>query len=131
MSENLINWNDSYSVGNTEMDEQHKKLIELINDLILHSNAAPESKIVNETLYELFKYTRYHFQDEEELMQNLNYPNLEEHKKSHKNFIYKISMFCMEVMDRKATVTEDILKFLTNWIVEHTMLDDQDFKKYT
>ena len=125
-----IQWTEKISVNNEKIDNQHKKLIELTNDLILHSNATPNSKIVNETLYELLKYTKYHFHDEEELMENFNYPKLEEHKKAHKDFVYQIVMFCNDVSEGKATVTNEILNFLTRWLIQHTSIDDQDYKKY-
>lgn len=125
-----LQWTEKISVNNEKIDDQHKKLIDLTNELILHSNAAPNSQIVNETLYELLKYTKYHFQDEEELMEKFNYPKLDEHKKKHREFVRQIAMFCEDVIEGKATVTNEILKFLTEWITQHTSIEDMDYKNY-
>ena len=62
-----IEWEKRLSVNNVKIDNQHKSLFELTNNLILNSEAEPNSKIVNETLYELLKYTESHFIDEEKL----------------------------------------------------------------
>lgn len=125
-----IQWSEKISVNNDRIDNQHKKLFDLTNDLILHSNAKTNSEIINETLYELLKYTKYHFHDEEQLMEQFNYPKLEEHKKTHKEFIYTVVMFCNDVSEGKATVTNELLIFLTEWLIKHTSIDDQDYKNY-
>lgn len=126
----IIKWNKSISVNNLSIDSQHKRLIELTNDLILQSNAKANSSIINESLSELLKYTREHFRDEENLLKEHNYPKLEEHKKSHERFIYKIAMFCKDVIDGKDNVTEEMIKFLVDWLLKHTSVEDQDYKKY-
>lgn len=125
-----IQWTKNISVNNEKIDNQHKKLIKLTNDLILHSDATPNSKIVNETLYELLKYTEYHFQVEEKLMEKINYPKLEEHRKKHQDFVYQVAMFCNDVSEGKATVTNEILKFLSSWLIQHVSIADQDLVNY-
>lgn len=125
-----IQWSEKISVNNHIIDRQHKTLIKLTNKLISHSNKKTSSKIINETLTELLKYTQYHFQDEEKLMKQLNYPNFENHKIQHKEFIYKVTMFCKDVLDQKKTITDELITFLTDWIIHHTSNDDQDFKNY-
>lgn len=60
-----IEWNENLSVNNLIIDNQHKKLIEITNNLILQSNANVYSEIINKTLSELLQYTKYHFHAEE------------------------------------------------------------------
>ncbi len=126
----LIQWSDKISVNNTRIDNQHKKLIELVNNLILNSNAKANSEIINETLSELLKYTRYHFKDEEELMELRQYPKLDSHREIHKEFVYKITLFCKDVTEGKDSVTEEVLQFLVDWLSQHTSIEDQDYKNY-
>jgi hemerythrin len=101
-----IQWNESISVNNSDIDNQHKNLIQLTNNLILNSNAGVNSEIIGETLQKLLKHIKQHFKDEEELLEKSNYPKLEEHKKEHKKFVLKIVQFCKDVLDGKSTVTE-------------------------
>jgi len=125
-----MKWSESISVGNNLIDEQHKKLFKLTNNLILNSNAYVNSAIIAETLNDLLAYIRTHFKDEEVLMKKYNYPQIIEHKKEHDDFIYKVAMFCKDVIDNKATVTEEMLSFLVNWLYFHISKVDQNYKIY-
>jgi len=125
-----IQWSESISVNNSEIDNQHKNLIQLTNNLILNSNAKVNSEIIGETLQKLLKHIKQHFRDEEELLEKCNYPKLEEHKKEHRKFVLKIVGFCKDVLDEKSTVTEEMINFLSGWLLNHTNVDDQDYKNY-
>lgn len=115
-----IQWSESISVNNYKIDNQHKYLIQLVNNLILNSNAEVNSEIIGETLQNLLKYTKDHFKDEEALLSIYNYPKLEEHKKEHKKFLLKIVGFCKDVWQGKSTVTEEMISFLVGWLLNHT-----------
>jgi len=125
-----IQWSESISVNNYEIDNQHKNLIQLTNNLILNSNAKVNSEIIGETLQKLLKYIKEHFKDEEELLEKCNYPKPEEHKKEHKKFILNIVGFCNDVLCGKSNVTEEMISFLIDWLLNHTSVDDKDYKNY-
>lgn len=125
-----VEWSDIISVNNSKIDCQHKKLITLTNNLILNSEAKPNSLIVNESLSELLEYAKKHFCDEEKLLKEHNYPKLDEHKIQHDKFLHEIVMFTKDVIDNKATVTEEMIIFLVNWLKNHTAKYDQDYKNY-
>ena len=125
-----IQWSERISVNNYDIDNQHKYLIQLTNNLILNSNAKVNSAIIGETLTKLYKYIKEHFKDEEALLEKFNYPKLEEHKKEHRKFVLRIAGFCKDVYDRKSTVTEEMISFLVVWLLNHTGVDDQDYKNY-
>jgi len=125
-----IYWSEAISLGNEEVDNQHKKLFELTNELIKHADADAHSEIINETLYELLQYVDTHFSDEEALMESINYPKLEEHKKLHRSFTKQIAMFCRDVVQGKATIAEELLAYLSHWLQHHTSQADQDYKNY-
>lgn len=125
-----VHWSSELSLNNEDIDAQHQKLFALTNELIDQSDAHAHSEIVNETLYELLKYIDVHFTDEEELLEKINYPKLDEHKKLHRGFTKKIAMFCHDVVKGKAKITENLLEYLIAWILQHTGIDDQDYKNY-
>jgi len=125
-----VYWTQELSLGNEDIDEQHQKLFALTNELIDHSDAEARSEIINETLYELLQYIDVHFRDEEEMLQKINYPKLEEHKKIHRSFTKKIAMFCHDVVKGKSKVAEHLLEYLIAWLSQHTSVDDQDYKRY-
>ena len=125
-----IEWSESISVNNSNIDSQHRHLIALTNNLILHSNAKTNSRLINESLSELLKYAKMHFRDEEKLLKEYDYPKLEAHRKEHERFTHRIVFFCKDVIDQKETVTEEMISFLVDWLLNHTSVDDQDYKKY-
>lgn len=125
-----LRWKEFLSVHDPIIDNQHKELFELTNQLISNSNADSHSPIVGETLKELLKYARKHFKEEERFLERVGYPKIIEHKKMHSNFILKIAMFCKDVMDRKTNVTEEMINYLVTWLVSHVSKEDIDFKNY-
>ncbi len=126
----LMQWSDALSLNHEIIDEQHQKLFSLTNELIKHSDADAHSELINETLYELLQYIDTHFADEEELLEQMDYPKLEEHKQLHRNFTKKVAMFCKDVVQGKSEVASDLIIFLTSWLKQHTAIDDQDYKNY-
>ena len=79
-----IIWNNSYSVGVQELDEQHKKIVKMLNKLIEMKDTRVDSEIISNTLIEMKKYASEHFETEEKLMNEYNYPDYLLHKKQHK-----------------------------------------------
>jgi hemerythrin-like metal-binding protein len=122
----LIKWMPELSVGVTELDEQHKKLITLLNKLYSSIKAGSSSKILENILEELTNYTKYHFENEEKYFTRFNYKDTKEHIKEHKKFINKIKSL-LEKKD-SSLVSLELLKFLTNWVSNHIVKED---KKYT
>lgn len=127
---NLIEWTEDISVNNYLIDSQHKKIFSITNDLIINCSEEADITIISEALHELIKYTKTHFKDEEELLAKHNYPKLNEHKEKHEEFVYEIAMFCGDVMENKENVNIDMIEYLTEWVLNHTSKDDQDYKNY-
>ena len=91
MSNEKVHWEDSYSIGIKEIDNQHKKLFDLVNKLYdLEENANIKEEI-RDILYAFSDYTKVHFRDEEEYMASIGYPELREHKKIHQHIIESLS----------------------------------------
>ena len=115
-------------ITNKHIDEQHQKLIELTNELIDNSNAEFNSRLISESLDELMKYSKYHFEDEERLMRKCKYPDYEQHVKEHEWFVLRISSFCLDVIEHKQSVTEEMIHFLSAWLLDHFAVKDQQYK---
>ena len=91
MSNEKVHWEKSYEIGIREIDNQHKKLFNLVNKLYdLQENANIKEEI-REILYAFRDYTIVHFKDEEEYMKSIAYPKLEEHRKIHEHIIESLS----------------------------------------
>ena len=79
------------------------------------------------TISEMYNYTKYHFDTEENLLETYAYPDLEQHKLEHKKFIeYLNSKNRLEIIANKKETVVDLLKFLASWIFNH--INNSDFK---
>ena len=124
-----IQWGDNLLINFEKIDEQHKKLISIMSELhdSFQNHLSPEKEKEKETLVELISYTKYHFSTEKQLMEDNNYPAMNEHLGRHKEFVKKLSELCERHQIMKIEVSREILAFLTAWIVTHIMEDDKQF----
>jgi hemerythrin-like metal-binding protein len=125
----FITWKDSFSVGIPSIDDQHKKLVGMINNLFSEFSKGITDKFLKEIIQELEKYTVYHFSYEEKFMQLYNYAGYKAHKAEHQQFIEKIDNYKeMLSKDNKKEVI-DFITFLKNWLLKHIMGTDKQYMK--
>ena len=125
-------WNDSYSVNNDEIDTHHKKLFSLFAEvakLVDQDKDTPDFSSLR-VISELNVYSVFHFNEEEKLMQAGEYPELEEHKLLHKEFIDKIQKFKDDYMKSDPLVNYEMFNFLSDWIVKHILEVDSRYSDY-
>ncbi len=79
----IVTWVDEYSVNVKEIDTQHKKILELVNNLHSSVENCLDKQELASMLIELVEFTRMHFTTEEQLMKKYDYPELMKHKKEH------------------------------------------------
>ena len=125
----LLKWKDAYSMGEIEIDKQHKGLFELSNEIY---NLVEEGIDDNEHFRELFMalndYSVDHFIYEEMYMEIQGYPKLKEHIQQHLEFSDKLKELCVGI--DKETHIKDIGEFVTTWLVGHVLEEDMAYKKY-
>jgi hemerythrin len=128
----LTKWQDQYSVGIDEVDNQHKILINCIASLeqaIEHDDEKQRWSAIHYAIVQLADYTRVHFSVEESLMQILNYPESDSHIAQHRMFV--ASLRDMERKSITQDVTEDdVVSFLRNWLLTHIANDDMKYAAY-
>lgn len=128
--EPLIVWTPELSVGIQEIDEQHKTLVDILNQLhvaIMQHHASAE---VVHILDELVEYTRIHFAVEESLMRVLDYPDYEAHHAEHEKLIAQVQQFRHRVIDDGRAITFELLHFLKQWLTVHIMESDQRYTEH-
>ncbi|MDE2586163.1 MAG: hemerythrin family protein [Betaproteobacteria bacterium] len=123
----IVAWNDSYSVGMLEIDEQHKALFGTINRLwaVLVGGKGDNAEVLR-LIDELERYTVAHFSAEEAFMAQAGYPELVAHKVLHKNFVQRIAEERQGVVQGKR-LSLDLLHFLKDWLVDHILVQDQQY----
>jgi hemerythrin len=125
-----INWSHEYSVGVGIIDEQHKRLVLMINRLIGAKEATTGSEVVSDLITQMTMYAREHFKFEEELMAELGFPLLEQHKQSHIKFRKKVVDLTIAVPLGVPVVPQVILNFLVEWWHNHILHEDMGYKSF-
>ncbi len=130
----MIEWDDKYSVGVSIIDEQHKKLINIINNAIVliinkanviaHSNDPEE---ILEVLSEMTEYAKEHFATEEAYMLEFHYQDYTLHKEEHFNFYNKTMVYRNKVINGNFLIACEILEYLKKWLVEHIQVTDRKY----
>lgn len=126
----LINWDKSYSVGVNILDKQHKKIINIINELLTHSDANVRSEKISDLLYQLTQYAHEHFLTEEAALKMYKYPKLEEQHLDHKAYRIKIVELCMDTVDHKQEVPMELREFIYHWWKDHILISDMAYKEF-
>lgn len=126
----LVTWSDKLSVGINSIDEQHKQLVSMINSLNKAMREKQSQSAMLSIVQGLGKYVVTHFGYEEKLFAKHGYPDMEEHKEVHRNFVAKVKEFENALSSGKATVSIDVLQFLKDWLVEHIMGTDKQYTDF-
>ncbi|HOW04772.1 bacteriohemerythrin [Methanospirillum hungatei] len=124
----FLKWSESLSVHVTEIDEQHQKLIQLINTLHDAMLEKKGKEVLGKILDELAAYTVYHFSTEEKYMEQCGYPGLAFHKKEHDTFVGKVESLIQDYQANKLGITIELMTFLKDWVSNHIQITD---KKYS
>jgi hemerythrin-like metal-binding protein len=130
----LFQWDDAaFGVGDPTIDEQHKMLVKMINDLdaAMRAGATTKDDVVLLGLFDgLVAYTFFHFDTELVLMQNGKYPGMDDHLKQHEFFVSKIAQAQEDFQNGKVNVSTELLNFLVEWLKNHIQKTDKvTFKK--
>ncbi len=123
----LFEWSDMFSVNVKEMDEQHKKLIGILNFFHDEKLAKRDEKALGKVLDDLIDYTKTHFKREEELMEQYEYPEYTVQKSEHDSLVLKVEVMQKRYYTGNTSIATDVAILLNDWLAEHIMIED---KKY-
>jgi hemerythrin len=126
----FFHWNEQYSINVKSMDEQHKKLIDIINDYYecIVQKKTKEGTII--AIKELVDYTKTHFSQEEALLKKHAYPGFEDHKPLHTMFIDKIEDIQHRFEQGRMVLSLEITNFLKDWLINHIQKTDKQYAIY-
>lgn len=125
----LIIWDDSFSVGINTIDEQHKKLIAIINKLHTAMKEGQSHIILEEILRELTDYVKTHFSFEERHFAHFHYESSDLHKNQHNEFVLKISSFERQFKAGELSLSIEIMNYLMKWLTNHIKIEDKKYSK--
>lgn len=122
-----LRWTSDLSVGVEASDNDHKRLIDLINQLSDGINRGQGKETVGKILDELERYTRYHFAREEEFFERTGYPATE-HKQEHRELVEQVVTLQSRYNTGETALAMETLNLLKEWLTMHIQGTDT---KYT
>ncbi len=122
----LLSWGPHLMVGFKPIDDQHEKLISLVNALDAGVRAGYSLNILGAVLDELIRYTEYHFTFEERLMDTYRIAETEEHKAAHADLTAEVVAFRDRFLDGGGNAAMPLLRFLRDWLENHILKTDKN-----
>lgn len=126
----FFDWNDTYSVGVVKIDNQHKRLVQIINELSDAMGAGKGREVLGNVLKELIAYVNTHFKTEEEMMVQYGYEEYENHRYEHEKLTDEVKRFFDDYQAGKAPLSIQIMNFLRSWLMDHIVVKDKKFGKF-
>ncbi|HAN79610.1 MAG TPA: bacteriohemerythrin [Bacteroidales bacterium] len=125
-----FDWNDSMKLGISAIDDQHKKMVDMIDEFY----TALKNGAGNESIQKLIKgmndYTVFHFSYEEKLLKEKGYPVFDSHKEDHDRFIAKVKDFESRFNTGKLLLTIEVTSFLKDWWSNHIQKSDRAYVEH-
>jgi len=125
-----IDWTEEFSVGVTLFDEQHKRLIAMLNKMIKDPTATTSSETVSDVITDMTQYASEHFKSEEDLMIKHGYPHTEQHRNQHQEFREKLVQICFATEEKVEIVPQVMLEYLRHWLAQHILHEDMAYKVF-
>ncbi len=124
-----LEWKDSYLVGVEEFDQDHQHLIGIANQAIAAAEADTKFADVRDLLDDLIEEAVVHFENEERIMGDVDYPGLAEHQEAHNQLIRTFIKYKSELKFKRLEVSE-VAGFIIDWLVVHIKTFDMNYGAY-
>jgi hemerythrin len=129
-----IAWREAMCVGDPTIDDDHKHLVDMINEFEVAISGHIEHKKVAHVLLGLVEYTGQHFTREEEIQLKIRYPYAESHRRQHRDVLKKLSVVLAEYTashgEIRDTMIRNMSRFLKEWLVDHIIESDLRMRPY-
>jgi len=129
----LMTWTSAMSVGVPELDEDHRVLFRIINQLAESKAKDDRSGILRQSLYSLLRYAEFHFAREEKVLTACDFPGMTHHKQEHRAFTGRMQELAKSLDDDELpateVVSEELLTYLKDWLNHHILIEDMSYRK--
>lgn len=122
-------WSDeTMSIGLPAIDADHRRLLELINEVEAVALQRSPTDVIERVLAQLAQYVSYHFRREEDMMRKAGFPDLADHEMLHEEFSDRVCQLTAQYFtDANLADSRELLDFLSNWLVVHIQSRDPEF----
>ncbi len=122
-----IAWTTELELGVAAIDEQHRMLVDMINELIDRIERGEHKQGFLDAIQGMKAYAEYHFAEEEALMERSGYSSRVEHIREHRLFADRVGSFNPGGLLHESLEAEETLAFLNDWFVDHIQDSDRRF----
>jgi hemerythrin len=126
----MIEWTADYAVGVRQIDEEHQRLFVLAESMHEAMLEGKGKAILEDLLAHLVNYTCYHFAHEEQLMEDIRYPDSRQHQREHEALRSKVRAMQYRSESGEVTMTIEVMRFLMEWLKRHTITSDRQISSY-
>jgi hemerythrin len=126
----VITWTEDMLVHIEKIDNQHKKLLSILNDLNDALYQGRDKEVLSGIIAALVDYTFYHFMTEEKYLDEFEYPESALHKNEHQYFAEEVTRFRNQFDQGEKTLSGDIILFLKSWVFNHIRKSDQKYSPF-
>jgi hemerythrin-like metal-binding protein len=122
-----IQWKDRYNINYKEIDEQHRGLLVILNEINDLLGVDPDAEQIAGIFHRLCQYALEHFATEEQYMKAVGFPGLEAHRAEHTAFVHQLLGLNQKYDSPSTKMLEETLEFVKDWYLNHIMRSDQNY----
>ena len=126
----LITWSDNYSVKIAKFDNQHKNLVNIINDMHSAMGSGKGKELLKPTLEKLIDYTVKHFAEEESEMKRTGYHSYTSHKFEHDKLTRTVKELYSKINSGQTVLSMEVMNFLREWLTSHIVKVDKQYSDH-
>ena len=126
----FVVWRDEYSVGCDPIDDQHKRIVAILNDFYVAIQEGNDADILTGVLQRLVDYAREHFAFEEHVMKEHEYPDLAKHQMRHLAMKDKTCALLKQRPNVDHDTPAEVFRFLKDWWITHILHEDKLYAPY-
>ena len=124
-----IQWGNKFEINHERIDSEHKIFLGLIIDINKEVNGGCDPQRIKRLLSEVTEYAKFHFVSEENIMEEIDYPELEAHRISHRRLLSKLSDIAYDLSHQQIDFFS-LVEFLFEWFANHTAIEDKKIAIY-
>jgi hemerythrin len=123
-------WNEKFSVGMENMDDQHKRFLNLLNNLGDEIQGENGVEMVQTAIDRLFTYAVFHFLAEEKILFTCGYPEIEQQRREHSYFVKQVKEMEANHQGGNLVHLGSVVSFLRDWFINHIMIEDKKYAAF-
>lgn len=127
----LVEWNESLSVGVDVLDEEHRKMVDMLNEIYDSMRRSKGPRVMHALFDKMLAYSYAHFKHEEALFDETDFPGAAAHKKEHEDLTAQLAELQKKIKTNpNAGPSIEVINYLRKWLVDHIQGSDQDYSAH-